>query len=318
MLKNIILKSFKSKLLVRHDPDGTIVYLTPEQVGITGRAFDFLADHGGLLKGYFYTKGTPRADKLIVFDHGMGCGHKAYMREIATICEHGYEVFAYDHTGTLESAGDSIGGFTQSLVDLDLAISAIKDKGEARGRKIAVIGHSWGGFSTLNIAAYHPDITHVVPLSGFISAREMISCLLGKLQKYSPMLFALEEERFGSYAYSDARLSLKLAKNTKALVIHSKDDMTCPYTHLEKLRAAIGDGGNVTYLTVNGKNHNPNFTCEAAAYKDRFFAELTHLKKKKKLTTSESKDAFVARWDFIKMTEQDMALWQTIFNFLEQ
>lgn len=318
MLKNLILKAFRSNLLVRYDPDGSIVYLTPEQVGIQGRSFDFAGNRGQRLRGYFYTKGTPTSDRLVVFDHGMGCGHKAYMREIAAICERGYEVFAYDHTGTLESEGDNIGGFTQSLADLDHAISAIKAEGEVAGREIAVIGHSWGGYSTLNIAAYHPDITHVVSLSGFISTRAMISCILGKMQKYVPVLFALEAERFGPYAYSDARLSLTLAKNTKALVIHSKDDMTCPFTHFEKLREAIGEGKNVTYLAVEGKNHNPNFTSEAVAYKDRFFGELTRLKKKKKLSTEESKAQFVAKWDFIKMTEQDTELWQKIFNFIEQ
>ena len=318
MFKNLIIKKFKSKLLTRYDPDGSILYLSPEDVGLQYRPFGFSGDRGQRLQGYFYTKGEARADRLIVFDHGMGCGHKAYMREIATICERGYEVFAYDHTGTLESEGEHIGGFTQSLADLDHAISALKAAGTVGERKIAVIGHSWGGFSTMNIAAYHPDITHGGPISGFISPREMIECVLGGLKRYAPALFALEEERFGSYAYSDSRLTLKLAKNTKALVIHSTDDATCTISHLEKLHCAIGEGKNVAYLVVEEKNHNPNFTREAVKYKDRFFNELTALKKKNKLKTAGEKAEFVAKWDFLKMTEQDAELWQTIFNFLEK
>lgn len=317
MLKKIITNTFRSKLLVRHDPDGTIFYFSPEDFGLSSRSFDFIGDRGQRLQGYFYTKDDPRADRLIVFDHGMGCGHKAYIREIATICEAGYEVFAYDHTGTLESEGEHIGGFSQSLADLDCAICAIKAAGIADGRKVSVIGHSWGGFSTMNVTAFHRDIESVVAISGFISAREMIECVLGGMKKYAPTLFALEEERFGPYAYADARLSLKLAKETRALIIHSKDDTTCPISHQEKLRAALGEGGRVSYLTVDGKRHNPNFTHDAVVYKDTFFAELTKAKKKKKLVSDEQKSAFIALWDWKRMTEQDTELWQKILNFIE-
>ena len=318
MLQNFIINVFKSRLLTRHDPNGSVFYYSPEDLGLGYEGFEFRGDRGQRLRGAFYTLGGVKGERLIVFDHGMGCGHKAYMREIRTICERGYEVFAYDHTGTLDSEGEHIGGFTQSLVDLDYAISAIKAAGKVGERKIAVIGHSWGGFSTMNIAPHHPDITHVVSLSGFISPREMIECVLGKMKKHAPALFALEEQRFGAYAYADARYSLKTAKGTRALIIHSKDDPTCPISHLEKLRAALGEGGGVSYLVVDGKRHNPNFTEDAVRYKDGFFAELTRLVKRKKLSTDAERADFVASWDWGRMTEQDTELWDRIFEFIEE
>ena len=317
MLKGLISGIFRRRLLVRHDPDGSIFYFSPEDFALSYEPFDFRGHKGQRLSGFLYSKGEPKEDRLIVFDHGMGCGHKAYIREIATICERGYTVFAYDHTGTLNSEGESIGGFTQSLVDLDYAISALKAAGKADGKSIAVVGHSWGGFSTMNIAAHHPDITHIVSLSGFISARVMIEYLLGKMAKYAPALFALEEESFGSYAYADARLSLKLAKDTKALIVHSADDKTCPVMHLEKLRAALGEDANATFMPVDGKGHNPNFTRDAVLYKDEFFASLTRLKKKKRLATKEAREAFRDSWDWWRMTEQDGELWEKIFSFIE-
>lgn len=316
MLKNLIVNKFKENLLIRYDPDGTIFYFSPEELGLSASPFEFKGERAQALRGWFYKKGEVTRERLICFDHGMGCGHRAYLREIALLCEAGYEVFTYDHTGTRFSEGESIGGFTQSLVDLDYAISAIKAAGLAAGRKISVIGHSWGGFSTMNVPAFHRDIDSIVAFSGFISTRYMIELLLGAAAKYAPAVFALEEERFGSYAYADARLSLKLAQGTRALIFHSADDKICPDKHLDALEAALGKSERVRFVKVDGKGHNPNYTVDAALYKDEFFAAHTRFTKKKRLT-DEEKAAFVGGWDWMRMTEQDREVWQTVIDFIE-
>ena len=155
----------------------------------------------------------------------MGCGHKASMKEIATLVGAGYRVFAYDHTGTLESEGDHIGGFSQSLADLDHAIKALKAGGHTVGVKIMVIGHSWGGFSTMNIPAFHRDISHVVAMSGYISVREMLGGVMKGMKGYIPAVFATEEESFTPYCYADARLSF-LSSNMAREMIKYKQDLT--------------------------------------------------------------------------------------------
>ena len=317
MLKKIIENAFQKKLLVRYDPDGTIFYFAPEDLALECESFEFTGDRGQRLCGFFYKKGEVTRRELIVFEHGMGCGHRSYLREIETICNMGYEVFTYDHTGTRFSEGENIGGFTQSLVDLDRAITTLKASGRALGRSIAVIGHSWGGYSTLNIAALHPDLTHTVALAGYVSVEAMLEDLLGGLKGYAPELLSMEAERFGSYSYADARYSLLASRNTKTLVMHSSDDKTCSYRNFERIKNSLAGREGLTLISLDNKGHNPNYTEVAVRYKDEFFAELTRMKKKKRLVTEEQKTDFLALFDWRKMTEQDEGVWATIFDFIE-
>ncbi len=315
---NLILKIYKRTLLKRHDPDGSVFYYSPEDFeGLSSVPFEFPGERGQLLQGYFYRKNVTRPSRLVIFEHGMGCGHRAYMREISVLCERGYEVFAYDHTGTLESEGEHIGGFTQSLCDLNSAITALKDSGRLGERDIAVIGHSWGGFSTMNIGAFHPEITHLVALAGFISPRKIIGDMLGKMRGVADKAFSAEVERFGGYAYANAAVSL-LETRARALIVHSKDDPTVPFSHLTELKSMLRGKVGVEFLELDGKRHNPNFTEDAVRYKDEFFSELTRLKKKKRLVNESERLEFAARWDWERMTAQDMEFWQRVFGFIEE
>ena len=53
-------------------------------------------------------------------------------------------------------------------------------------------------------------------------------------------------------------------------------------------------------------------------YKDAFFADLTKMRKKGKLKTGEQKDAFVASYDWHRMTAQDEDVWAKVFEALEK
>ena len=317
LFEKAIIKKFRETLCQRHDPDGTIFYYTPEDLGLEYTEFDFKGDEGQLLRGYLYKAPNADPERLIIFEHGMGCGHRAYLREVETIIGRGYDVFAYDHTGTLASEGEDIGGFSQSLSDLNCAISAIKSAGLADGKRITVIGHSWGGFSTLNIPAYHPDVESIVAISGYVSVYEILRSILGPLKGYADALLRAEAEKFGGYSYADARYSLSLG-HTRALIAHSKDDSICPFSHFELLRSALAGNPSVTFLECDGKDHNPNYTEAAVKAKALFFKALTEMKKRRKLSGDEEKAGFLRQWEFAKITEQDASFWDRVFNFIEQ
>ena len=316
LFEKSVIKKFKEALCQRHDPDGTIFYYAPEDLGLTYTEFNFKGDRGQNLRGYFYGDGATKPSRLIIFEHGMGCGHRAYLREIETIVNEGYQVFAYDHTGTLASEGEDIGGFSQSLSDLDHAIRALKASGIIGERRLSVIGHSWGGFSTLNISAYHPDIDSIVAISGYVSVYEMLRSILGPLKGYADAILRAESERFGAYAYADARYSLSLSP-TRALVVHSKDDKTCPFVHFELMRSTLGEREGVSFLECDGKDHNPNYTLNAVSKKNLFFKALTEMKKRKKLSGEDEKAGFLRQWEFSEITEQDPEFWRLVFDFIE-
>ena len=315
-----ILEKYKATLLCRHDPDGSLYYFSKEDFpGLECEEYSFIGDKGQRLAAYLYYRGEKRTDRLVMFEHGMGCGHAAYMQEINVITEHGYTVFTYDHTGTRCSEGENIGGFSQSLSDLDRAIGFVRSMPEYKTANISVIGHSWGGFSTMNIPAIHPEITHAVALSGFISPRAIQKQFFsGFLRPFRKAVFRNEYEAFPEYAETDARISLKETK-TKVLIIHSRDDKTCLFkNHFKALRRAVSDNENVEFLALDGKGHNPNYTEDAVKYKDGCMADLRMKKKHNLLTTDEEKAAFVAAQDWVRMTKQDAEVWDKIFTFLEK
>lgn len=311
---------YKKRLLKRHDPDGTLYYFNKNDFpGLCAEEYSLTGDKGQRLAAYLYYRGEKRTDRLIMFEHGMGCGHAAYMPEINKITEHGYAVFTYDHTGTRLSEGEHIGGFSQSLADLDRAYCFVRSMPEYKDADISIIGHSWGGFSTMNISAIHPDITHAVALSGFISPRAIQKQVLGGFLKfYRDAIFQAELDAFPRYAEFDARESLKNTK-TKYLIIHSEDDPVCLFdNHFAELKKAVGDAQNVEFLPLQRKRHNPTYTDEAVEYKKAFSEELSKRRKKGKLSTEEEKAKFRSSFDWMRMTEQDSDVWNKIFEFLEK
>ena len=254
----------------------------------------------------------------MVFDHGFGGGHRSYMREIEQLCRHGFLVFAYDHTGCMESGGESPNGLAQSLADLDDCIRFIKGNAHFAGLDLSVMGHSWGGFSTLNIVALHPEIKHVVVLSGFVSVELMVSSFFSGLMKgYRKAVMELERKSNPDYVNFNAVESLSKT-SAKALLIYSDDDKMCRKTpHFDTLQVGLAGKDNIRLLLVSGKSHNPNYTADAVKYLNEYSDAVAKLTKKKLLETEEQKAAFRTSFDWNRMTAQDDAVWAEIFRTLD-
>lgn len=313
-LKNKILNLYRDTVFTRKEEDKRIFYFRKENFpGLNCRSYHFKSSKGFMLQGYFYYYNDFKKKHLIIFDHGLGAGHYAYLREIELIAKEGYLVFAYDHTGCVESEGENIGGFSQSLVDLDDAIKSINTIEHLKDFPLSIIGHSWGGYSTLNICKLHPNIKSVVAISGFISVHDMIKQTFKfPLNFLRKEIYDLEFKSNSKYIDFCAIDSLKDFKG-KALIIHSIDDKMVSYKrHFYKLKKALNNSNNIAFLTVKGKNHNPNYSYDALKCKDSFFEDL---KKFDKLGIDEV--TFKNSYDWFKITEQDMSIWKIIFNTLE-
>ena len=312
-------KIYRSNLFVRNDnPSGIFYFTAADFPGLHGDAYDFKAAAGHDLKGYFYYYDNPIPGKLVVFDHGLGNGHRAYLREVECLAKEGFLVYTYDHTGCMASGGEHTNGFSQSLNDLDCCLRALKAEPALADRKISVMGHSWGGFSTMNICALHPEITHVVSMSGFVSVELMLQQVIaGPLKFFRKSLMALERRANPDYVNFDARKSLADAK-AKVLLIYSEDDKTvCKAPHYDSLYAALSDKEHIRFLLVKNKGHNPAYTEDAVVYKDAFFKEFSKAVKKKQLEAPEQQRKFMARYDWHRMTSQDEAVWKQIMDHLK-
>ena len=305
---------YAENMLVRYDGDPAVNHFCPGDFeGLCYEEYSFLSGKNRLSARFYYYP-CPRKDSLVVFDHGLGHGHTAYLREIEMLARRGYLVFAYDHTGCMASEGKSVGGFSRSPADLFAAISALKQEEALGGRKILAVGHSWGGFAVLNVGARHPDVTAAVAISGFRSAKAMMEqslpFLLRPLKRH---VLRIEEENNGDCARLDAVKSLKTG-GVPTLVIHGDSD---PVVHYKKhflpiLRAQLP---NVTCRTATGRGHSPHYAEDAERYMREFFRERTARAEE---IAKAGGEAFSSQYDFWRMTRQDRELWAEIFSFLEE
>lgn len=313
-----VIAMYKGMMYRRCDDDGTAFYFSAEDFpGLQKEAYPFRASAGHTLQGYLYCYENYAADRLVVFDHGFGGGHRSYMKEIELLCRRGYRVFAYDHTGCMESGGETPNGLAQSLCDLNDCVMTIKNDERFRGLPISVVGHSWGGFSTLNISALHPEISHVVVLSGFVAVEELVNSFFSGIMKgYRGALMALERASNPRFVDCNAVDSL-LQSRAKALLIYSDNDKLCTRRHYDILREKLAEREQTSFLLVSGKDHNPNYTAEAVKYLGEYIKAKNKLLRRKKPLTDAEKAAFVASYDWERMTAQDDAVWSEIFRTLE-
>ena len=314
-----VIKMYKAMAYTRCDDNGTAFYFSAEDFpGLHKESYVFESSMGHKLQGYIYNYDEPQEGRLIVFDHGFGGGHRSYMKEIELLARHGYRVFAYDHTGCMESGGETPNGMSQSLHDLDDCIRAVKLDPQFAGTDISVVGHSWGGFSTLNISALHPEISKIVVMSGFVSVERLINSYFGGIMKlYRKAIMDLENKANPEYVSFDAVCSLKKSQ-AKALLIYSDNDQRCHKdASYDVLKAELEGRPDTEFMLVSGRDHNPNYTEDAVKYLGEYLADLAAKNKKKLLETKEQKDAFLASFDWDRMTMQDETVWKTIFRFLD-
>ncbi len=313
-----ILNIYKSKMFVRYDKTNTTFCFTADDFeGLNSEAFSFKTKRGDTLKGFFYSYPDYIKGRLVVFDHGMGGGHLNYMKEIEKIARKGYRVFSYDHTGCMESEGESVKGFATSVSDLDSALNALKSDERFKDERISVIGHSWGALACQNIAKFHPDIERMIAISGPISVKSMLEqSFSGLLSIYRKKVY--ETEKAFNPEYVDCNAIDALTNyNGKALIINSADDkIVNPEYHFNVLKKALSDKENVSFLLVNGKAHNPNYTEDAVKYLGEYFSELTKKTKSGGLNDAEKAKEFVDSFDWHRMTAQDDSVWNIIFETL--
>ncbi len=312
-----VVNMYKGMMHTRCDDVETVFYFCSEDYpDLKVEAKRFKASAGHTLCGWFYEYDNAISDRLIVFDHGFGGGHLAYMKEIEKLCKHGYKVFAYDHTGCMNSGGKSPNGLAQSLCDLNDCITMLKADERFASYDISVMGHSWGAFSTLNITALHPEISHIVAMCGFVSVEEMISTFFSGIMKgYRKAILALEKESNPRFVEFNAIETLKNSK-TKALLIYSENDQMCRRNHYDILKSGLEGRENVDFLFVKNKGHNPNYTEDAVKYLGEFSEARAKFARKKNVSREE-KAQFVASYDWERMTAQDDAVWQKIFEHLD-
>ena len=317
LFSQIIEKKF-AEVLGRYDGDPAIKYnVLSDFSTLNAQSYDIKADKDIMLKGYFYFYNEFDANKLIVFDHGIGAGHEAYLNEIEYLAKSGFTVYAYDHTGCASTAGKGILGFAQGVNDLDHVLTVLNNDERFKDVPRKIIGHSWGAYSCMNVSALHPEVSHIVSLAGFLSARSLSEQYIPKaFLKYSEEVMERERQHNPKYADMNAIDSLSKSK-AKLLHLQSKDDIKVKFElscaiMMDKLK----DRPNTEFIVLDGHNHDPQRTKAAKVANEEMLVELNQLNKKHKLETKEAQDSFKAKYNWPQIYEQDQETWSKIINFL--
>ncbi len=202
---------------------------------------DYAADHPreevsfmsgrNRLKGWIY--GAENTRGLVVFAHGIGCGHEDYINLIMELADDGWKVFAYDATGSCESEGRSTRGLVQSALDLDCALTFAENDGRLSGLPLYVAGHSWGGYAAAAVLNFDHDIRAVVSMSGYNSAFEETAdtadVMFGPASVLTyPFIKIYNAALFGKYAGLTAVDGIN-SSDIPVLIVHGSDDTRVRY-----------------------------------------------------------------------------------------
>ena len=83
-----VVNGYKGMMHTRYDNTDISFYFSYKDFeGLEREAYAFKSSMGHTLRGYLYYHDQFKEDRLIVFDHGLGNGHRAYMKEIELMRE---------------------------------------------------------------------------------------------------------------------------------------------------------------------------------------------------------------------------------------
>lgn len=209
-----------------------LMLYTEDFQGLSRVQYRFPSDQGQMLTAYLYSANSDQRG-IVVMAHGFGGGgHNSYMDCADFFARNGYYVFAYDATGCDESEGNGVGGLPQGVIDLEYAISFVKENEDIPDLPIVLFGHSWGGYSVCSVLSYHPDVKAVIACSPFMRSSDMFESE-GKKQAgdgiylMMPFVKLHEQLHYGKYALNTALDGFE-ASDAAVLIIHSADDTVVP------------------------------------------------------------------------------------------
>ena len=209
------------------------------------------------LQGYVYGENNTKG--LIIFSHGIFACHEDYLGPILEMVNRGWQVFAFDNTGTGDSEGKDSVGLVQGPLDLHAALCYIETAPEFAGMKKFLMGHSQGGYSVCAVLNFEHKLDGVVSLSGFTTPYdvtiEMGHDMYGKSIDAAIPFIKLElNKRFGIYSNLSAVEGINKFGGP-VLIMHGEEDTYVRYdgagliNHPTEIK-----NPNAVFKTIEGEN----------------------------------------------------------------
>ena len=306
-----IAQKYRKKLLCRYDKDGITPYLSASDFpGLSSEEGTFVNSIGATIAFFRYRYENYDPAKLVVFCHGLGAGHTAYIAEIEYLCRNGLQVLTLDYTGCDKSGGDGMLSVNRPTRDVTELLAYLKPTEE-----LSVVGHSLGGYTALNVIRMTDGIKRGVIISGFLFSKMMLGQFI-KNRLVNALVERAERKVDPEISRADNAAYLRTTTD-RLLFIASTDDPMVPYSIGAGLAQTLGND-NLSFLTVENKKHNPTYTADALAFMQNAFGEYARLIKDGALKTDEEKRAFFADKPASKMTVQDPYVMDEAVRFIKE
>ena len=304
-----ISKQYIKRFVCRYDKEVGIPYYSyTDFTNLKQEALSFTNSKGIKISYFYYYYPNYKEYKIILFLPGIGPGHTAYLKEIEEIAKRGFKVLSLDYTGTDKSEGKYLGSLNTPTEDVNELLDYLK-----LDKEVVVVGHSLGGYTSINLLNLRKDINKGVIISGFLSVESLITSLVKSKFIYQRIL-KYERKKYPKYYDLDNVSFLKDTKK-KILFIHSLDDQMVPYKTslavIEKL-----NNENLITVSVDQRGHNPNYTEKASKYLQEVLKKYNQLIKEKKIKTDKDKINYFKDVSLADLVEQDQKIIEEIIDFI--
>jgi len=209
------------------------------------------------LQGFIY--GGSNNNGLIVISNGIGGTSDDYLPMVMYFADKGWRVFCFNNTGVGGSEGESIRGLTQSVIDLDAALTFVKNSGRFSGLPVMLVGHSLGGYAVCTVLNLNQNLNAVVSFAGFNSSKEIFEeqgvAMVGKaFYLLTPQAWAIDKQLFGDKVKLTAVDGINKAC-IPVMIVHSSDDesISAKTSSIYAHRSEINNP-NVEIVFFDGEN----------------------------------------------------------------
>ena len=302
---------YKKQFVCRYDKEvGFPYYSYSDFKGLNQEGYTFINSKGIEIHYFYFYYDNFKDDKIVLFLHGLAPGHAAYFAEIDALARRGFKVLTLDYSGCGDSKGKILGSINQPTRDVNELLDLLKIE-----KPIVVVGHSLGGYTSLNIINLRKEIKKAAILSGFLSAESIIGPII-KNKFFSSRILKYEKKVYPEY-YDLKNIDYLKTTDDDLFFIQSEDDSMIPYSVSLKVVEEI-DNKNIRTLKVQNRKHNPNYSDTAINYMNEVFDGYYSLLRQKKLKTDAEKINYFKDVSLSKLVEQDEEMFDQIAAFINE
>lgn len=189
----------------------------------------FQSSDGTLLSGWFIPGESP---KTVILLHGFTDTREKMLPHASFLHDAGYSVLLFDFRSRGQSAGDAVTLGFHEQGDVKGAVQLLKERPDADGESVGVLGVSMGGATAIMAAAETPELTAVVSESAFKSVDSAIASAFEHFIHlpafpFAPITVLIIEKRLGINAdqvVPEERVGLISPR--PVFIIHGQEDET--------------------------------------------------------------------------------------------